>query len=101
MNLIWKIGVSASANHVPTQAESMCVKEKKMKAMEMIPKIKETKMMPKPEMVPGMYCANGKGVCNDVDFSKMCICNDCNVWKENNLANGQPMGYFCRDGEAK
>ena len=31
----------------------MCVKEKKMKAMEMMPKIKESKMMPKPEMVPG------------------------------------------------
>ncbi len=85
----------------PTQAESMCVKEKKMKAMEMMPKIKESKMMPKPEMVPGVYCANGKSTCDDSDFTKMCICNECLVWKENNLANGQPMGYFCRDGEAK
>lgn len=85
----------------PTQAKSDCVKQKKMKAMEMMPKIKESKMMPEPEMIPGMYCASGKSTCHDSDFSKMCICNECMVWKENSLANGKPMGYFCRDGEAE
>jgi hypothetical protein len=75
--------------------------EKKMKAMEMKPKLIESKMMPKPEMVPGMYCANGKGTCDDVDFTKMCQCNMCDLWKEYDLPNGEPVGYFCRDGEAR
>lgn len=84
----------------PVQADSNCIKEKKIKIMEMMPDIKKTKTMPKPELVPGTYCANGKGHCDDVDFTKMCQCNLCAVWKENELDKGEPMGYFCRDGEA-
>ncbi len=85
----------------PTQADSQCVKEKKINAMEMMPKIKESKKMPQPEMIPGMYCATGKGTCDDVDFTKMCQCNLCAIWKENKLDQGEPMGYFCRDGETR
>ena len=85
----------------PVQMESKCVKEKKMKAMEMMPKIKETKMMPSPEMVPGMYCANGKATCTDIDTKKMCQCTICPLWEEYDLAKGEPKGYFCRDGIAK
>ncbi|PKL66151.1 MAG: DUF2769 domain-containing protein [Methanobacteriales archaeon HGW-Methanobacteriales-1] len=85
----------------PVQADSKCAREKKMKAMEMMPKLKESKMMPEPEMVPGMYCANGKATCTDIDVSKMCQCNMCPLWKENDLPNGEPMGYFCRDGAAR
>jgi hypothetical protein len=85
----------------PVQADSNCVGEKKMKAMEMMPKLKESKMMPDPEMVPGVYCANGKAACTDIDTSKMCNCNQCALWKEYDLPNGEPMGYFCRDGAAR
>ncbi|MCE5214574.1 MAG: hypothetical protein LLF83_07645 [Methanobacterium sp.] len=56
--------------------------------------------MHQPEMVPGVLRYR-KSTCHDSDFSKMCICNECMVWKENNLDKGEPMGYFCRDGEAR
>jgi len=59
------------------------------------------KKMPDPDIVPGMYCATGKAMCTDLDFEKMCQCNFCAIWKEKKLDEGEPMGYFCRDGEAR
>ena len=79
-------------NTCPVQEDSQCAQNKEMKIQ---------KMMPKPEMVPRMYCATGKATCDDIDTSKMCQCATCPVWKENQLAMGEPMGYFCRDGEAQ
>jgi hypothetical protein len=79
------------------QADSACAKEKLMKMQEMMQK----KEMPESDMVPVLYCASGKAVCTDLDFDRMCQCNYCGVWKENDLENGEPMGYFCRDGEAR
>ncbi|MDP1552757.1 MAG: DUF2769 domain-containing protein [Methanobacteriaceae archaeon] len=81
----------------PVQAESACVKQKKMKTQEMM----ESKMMPDAEMVPGVYCATGKASCGDLDVSKMCQCNECPLWEECDLISGQPMGYYCRDGQAE
>ena len=81
----------------PVQAESACVKQKKMKVQEMM----ESKKMPDAEMVPGVYCATGKASCSDLDVSKMCQCNECPLWEECDLISGQPMGYFCRDGKAE
>jgi len=81
----------------PVQAESSCAKEKNMKVKEMM----EENMMPDPEMVPGLYCARGKASCSDLDTSKMCQCNECALWKEYDLPEGSPMGYYCRDGEAE
>lgn len=85
----------------PVQAESECVKQKRMKVQEMMPKMMEKNMTPEPEMIPGMYCATGKASCVDIDVSKMCQCNECAIWKEYDLPSGQPMGYYCRDGESE
>jgi hypothetical protein len=54
-----------------------------------------------PEEVPKMYCATGKTKCNDLYFHEECQCPKCPIWEENNLASGEPMNYFCKDGEAK
>ena len=59
-----------------------------------------SKMIPKPEDMPGPYCANGVAVCKDFDFSKMCICSNCQVFKDFNLAKTRPNIYFCKDGKA-
>ncbi len=82
----------------PIQEESACVKEKGMKVQEMMPKMMETKTMPDPEMVPGMYCATGKASCPDIDTNKRCICNECALWAEYDLPNQKPKGFYCRDG---
>ncbi len=37
--------------------------------------------MPKPEVLPGPYCANGAAGCKGLDFSKMRICSGCQVFK--------------------
>jgi hypothetical protein len=58
-------------------------------------------MSPEPSEFPGMYCANGKAVCSDLDQNQMCKCVDCEVWKENDLGSGQPGNYFCQNGKAK
>lgn len=85
----------------PVQANSDCVKSKQMKVQEMMPKMMAGEVTPKPEMIPGLYCAKGKTMCADVDFEEMCQCNECPLWEEYDLSNGEPMGYYCRDGEAK
>jgi len=95
-----KLG-KCNCSSCPVHMMSECVEEKRMKAMKMMPKIKETKMMPEPEMVPGMYCVNGKATCTDIDTKQMCQCNICLLWKEFDLPHGEPTGYYCRDGTAK
>jgi len=76
----------------PVQNTSQCVKEKMEKAKEMIPE---------PEDIPGLYCATGVAACKDIDTNQMCICGECPLWEEYNLASGKPLGYYCRDGKAK
>ena len=56
--------------------------------------------MPKPEDLPGPYCANGETTCSDLDFSKMRICGGYQVFKELNLTKAKPNLYFCKDGKA-
>jgi hypothetical protein len=84
----------------PVQADSACAEEKLMKMQEIMQEM-EDKLMSNPEMVPALYCASGKTSCKDLDFDQICQCNYCGVWKENDLENGEPMGFFCRDGIAK
>jgi hypothetical protein len=79
----------------PVQAKSPCVKGK-------MEGIKEA-MMKKPlspKDIPGIYCSTGKATCKDLDPKEKCICGTCSVWAEFKLADGKPMGYFCRDGKA-
>jgi hypothetical protein len=78
------------------QKESECA-QNKMKMLQ----ISMRGMSPEPSEFPGMYCANGKAVCNDLDPDKTCNCINCDVWKENDLASGQPGSYFCQNGKAK
>jgi len=96
----------------PVQANSACAKPKIMASMEMMKKMapemiksltqeQVSMMMPKEDDMPGPYCANGVAACKDLDFSKMCICTSCQVFKDFNLMKGKPVGYFCRDGKAK
>lgn len=81
----------------PVQADSECVKEKMLNISEML----ESGEMADAEMVPGLYCASGKTSCPDLDMSKMCQCNECPIWEECDLVSGEPLGYYCRDGEAR
>jgi len=71
------------------------------KAKEMMGDTEKENMMPSAEDVPGMYCATGIAACKDIDTTQMCTCGNCPLWTEYDLPGGKPMGYFCRDGEAK
>ena len=67
--------------------------------MKNTPKEQTAAMAPKPEDMPGPYCAYGVSVCKDLDFSKTCLCSGCQVFKNFNLAKAKPMEYFCKDGK--
>jgi hypothetical protein len=56
-------------------------------------------MMPKPDDMPGPYCANGVAACKDLDYSKMCLCSSCAVFRDFSLGKGKPASYYCRDGK--
>ena len=56
-------------------------------------------MAPRPDDMPGPYCANGASVCKDFDYSKQCLCSSCQVYQDSNLNKGKPTSYFCRDGK--
>ena len=58
-------------------------------------------VMPEADDMPGPYCANGVAVCKDLDYSKLCLCSACQIFKEKNLVEGKPTGYFCKGGKAK
>ena len=68
--------------------------------MKNMPKEQMMKMQPKSEDMPGPYCANGVADCKDLDFSKMCLCSGCQVFKDYNLMKAKPTIYFCKDGKA-
>jgi hypothetical protein len=74
---------------------------KERKTNEMIDEIKETKLMPDSEMVPAMYCINGKATCKAIDTKQICQCFLCPLWDEYDLLHSKPMRYYCRDGAAK
>lgn len=80
----------------PVQKNSECA-QNKMKMLQ----ISMRGMNPEPSDFPGMYCANGKAVCDDLDKNKKCNCINCDVWKENDLELKQPNKYFCQNGKAK
>ena len=69
--------------------------------MKNMPKEQIEAMAPKIEDIPGPYCANGVAFCKDLDFSKMCICGSCQVFRDFNLNKSKPMNYFCRDGKPR
>ncbi len=80
----------------PVQAESECAQTKMKMLQESM-----RGMSPEPSDVPGVYCATGTATCSDIDPNKMCNCPNCDVFKENNLEQGEPKGYFCQKGAVK
>ena len=80
----------------PVQAESECAQTKMKMLQESM-----RGMSPEPSDVPGVYCATGTATCNDLDPNKTCKCPNCEVFKENNLAQGEPGAYFCQNGAVK
>jgi hypothetical protein len=47
-----------------------------------------------------VYCSVGIADCKDLDNTKQCICSQCQVYVNFNLANGDPKDYFCFNGKA-
>ena len=47
-----------------------------------------------------VYCSVGVADCEDLDNSKDCVCNSCQVYIDFNLASGKPENYFCFNGKA-
>ena len=95
----------------PVQANSECAKPKIKLGMEMKKKMtpemmksmtmeQKAAMMPKPEDMPGPYCTIGTAACKDLDRSKPCICNTCQVYKDYSLATGKPVEHFCFNDKA-
>ncbi len=96
----------------PVQFNSSCSSTKKMTRNKIIEAVtpeliksmtKEqiASMLPKVDDVPGPYCATGVAPCKDLNFSKICFCNDCQVFKEKHLTTCKPTNYFCKDGKAR
>ena len=54
----------------------------------------------KPEEMPGPFCSIGVAACKDLDNSKACICNQCQVYKDFSLMEGRPVEHFCFNDKA-
>jgi hypothetical protein len=90
-------------NITPQQMMSMSKEDQKRMSDEMkknVPKEQYEANRPNPENMPGPYCANGIAACKDLDFSKICICPECQVYKDYSLLKAKPALYFCKDGKA-
>lgn len=96
----------------PVQFRSVCAEPKRItrtKILEAVtPEMFQTltkeqiaMILPKANDMPGPFCANGVAVCKDLDFSKMCLCGACQIFKEKNLVTCNPTSYFCKSGRAK
>ena len=55
----------------------------------------------KPKEFPWLYCAVGRSVCEDLDYNEDCICEECPVWKDNELDKMFPKNFYCREGIPK
>jgi hypothetical protein len=83
------------------QIESQCVKDKQKIMLLITQQDLDSPMRMDSERVPGVYCSTGEAICKDIDTKKVCKCNECSIWNENNLKLSQPGRYYCRYGEAK
>ena len=69
-------------------------------SMSAMPSQMDEMRIPKAEDLPGPFCSIGKAACSDLDNSKACIYNQCQVYKEFNLATGKPVEHFCFNDRA-
>jgi hypothetical protein len=52
--------------------------------------------LPSAQDMPGLYCATGKAICDDLDYSQSCSCPTCGVWVDNRLDSLK----YCGQGSA-
>lgn len=84
----------------PVQAESKCAN----KGFEMLPQILEDMKkgnMPNPREIPGIYCATGTTLCQDLNSDEECNCVNCEIYKGYNLAEKEPGQYYCANGKTE
>lgn len=80
----------------PVQENSLCSKKKMVDMQDILQGDED----PRPPDFPGMYCANGKAECGDIETGKDCICPDCMIYQEYILENAKPDFLYCSDGKA-
>ena len=85
----------------PVQTVSKCSKDKLDIINDKMNQEGSIRDMIEPEEVPLVYCSIGKATCADLSERELCICTQCAVWLDNNLANNEPIEYFCIDGAPK
>ncbi len=86
----------------PVQTDSKCSKDKLDIINEKLKQEGDIKDIIKPEEELSLvYCSFGKATCTDLSSMELCKCTQCNVWLDNNLANTEPIEYFCIDGAPK
>ena len=81
----------------PVEVKSACSIDKMKKSEE---KMKRGKM-PSPKEVAVTYCGGGPAACKDLNINAACICGDCPVFTNYELATGNPVGYYCKNGKPK
>ena len=82
------------------QIESQCRKDKQKIMLLMENQDLDSPMRMSPDRVPGVYCSTGKALCKDIDTKKVCKCNECPIWKEEELEKRTISRYFCKNGKA-
>ncbi len=78
------------------QADSACVSKNAEKMGEVM-----SSNFFEPEIVPGLYCSSGVASCKDIETSRPCICYECPIFLDYNLAECQPIEHYCKNGKAK
>ena len=81
----------------PVQNQSQCTLDKMKILQEIANDDLDSRIMIEEERIPAVYCAKKKATIKNLDTNQECKCNDCLVWKENNLFSGEPPGYFCKN----
>jgi hypothetical protein len=80
-------------NECPVQAKSECAQQRFKKTPELIEKGK----MPDPKEFPGLYCATSTTPCDDLNYDEMCNCVNCPIYEEEDLGEGEPGSYYCKN----
>ncbi len=78
----------------PVQSQSICVDGKRRLMLEIVYG-NETGMFLEPDRVPALYCSSGRTSCTDIDNSKNCLCDKCNIWADYDLDKIKNPRYFC------